>query len=321
VSIDPAQLDSAGSRVIPLPSDSVCIFWVTCQIALLFLLCLQLQATSIHPSHFAREQFAQVLDASAKDSSRSEAALQFLGSIALNEPSETAATAYAQLARGVLTFDHPLYQNLTVRAEAFYAIGRLATPAAIALLEAATLATFSAEERDELGPSIQIALRNARRLQLPSLPEQWRYLSSLLREEVEGPFYGYTSGWATEQLCNLGALEYLPEVSVTYRRISRETAEADTQFCQERMWVVASHSDRPTALASALTVENAVNKPRLVNWAIRQLKEDRQPGSAARVDAYLKELIALPRSSPMRQAALYNVVKSHIPPTQNPGIY
>lgn len=288
---------------------------------LLFVLCLQLPANSVHPSHFAREQFAEVVDESAKDPSKQEAALQFLGTIALKESSETAAAAYAQLGKGVLSFDHPLYEDLTVRAEAFYAIGRLATPAAIAFLKASALATFSERERDELGPSIQIALRDARRLQLPNRAEQWHYLSSLLGEDAESPFYGYVLGWATEQLCNLGALDYLPEVSTTYRKISRTTAVESTQYCQERMWIVASHSDRPTALASALTVENAVNKPRLVNWAIQQLKEDRQPSSAARVDTYLKELIALPRSSPMRQAALYNVVKSHIPPTLNPGIY
>ncbi|MCW5965163.1 MAG: hypothetical protein KIT83_14090 [Bryobacterales bacterium] len=274
----------------------------------LLVLCLPLSAGRLANTGIAYKQFARILDASANDPNKQDAALQFLASIALNKPGETTAMAYAKEIIRADPFDTPFYKENTVRREAFYAIGRLGTPAALGFLQGITPSQFRDEDREYLWPAAQIALSDARQMQLPNLHERTRYLASLLARTGDDGTNGQVTGWATEQLCNLGALDLLPEVAAAYKRRSSAKAAEYAEYCRERMWVVVSHPDRPTALASALTVENAANNSRLVYWAIHELKKYRQPSATARVDAYIQELIALPRSSPYRKAAMEKIV-------------
>jgi hypothetical protein len=304
------------SKENPRPSPK--FVWLAAVIPLRVLVILTVTASGLYaskpePCAVACKQFQALVDSSRGDVGKEMQALAFLCLIAEERGDElTDEMAHFAGFHGP-TVRAGRYRDPLIRIGAYRHIGYMGTAAAVEYLQQVTPSAFKVEnfERQELWPEVQIALRDARRRTQPNEADAVRYLEGVLEEEGDWLSGGRLLSWAMHELCNMGALGSLPAITEALRTKHRSNVEQLTQFCQQKMVVVASHPDRVQALSSALTINNAQQNPELVRWAISEIYAARQAAGPGIVKAYLEQLEAIPENTALGAEVRKNLLRHY----------
>jgi hypothetical protein len=232
--------------------------------------------------------------------SDAEWALAFLRAAAENQPHEIDEASAHRLGLRRDTMENAPFWDVDVRRTAFRLIATLPAEISIPYLRSVTPDSFPDDsDTIDVYPHVRIALHEANMLTRPSREEHYRFLANTLQKEPEDDWFIYVQKWSAEELCDKGVRDFLPLIEGFFLHLDERSHPQRLQYCQERMTVVNSHSDRSTALKGVLTVENARSNERLVHWAIAELKKLRTEEAKAAVTAYLDQLEAIPGRSPL----------------------
>lgn len=188
-------------------------------------------------------------------------------------------------------------RDAEVRIYAIHRIGETGRPEAIAWLSALKQADFGADTTGQLWPSSQTALQHGLLLNIKDQQMKVQFLEKLAREDG-----GSIASFATDELCNMGAMPSLPVVAASVRkRYSGEYAEGEVAFCEARVRTLASNPDRTTALAGVLKVTTDRNDLRLIQWAGMQLESMQTPEAIAALDRFAALVATLRAGSTERE--------------------
>lgn len=288
------KLDSSENRNVPLQFVSVRTIWVTSQIASLLLLSFAANATSLDEALYARNRFQSMAEAGRNGGLPHSLVFEFLKLVAMNKRSEVDPELSSQVGFDRTELRTGYFGAVGVREEAFRALGFLATEEARRFLDERTQAELRTDEVDQLWPVIRIAFYQSQLMPFITEGEKFRFLESVMKAEHDNRALPGVLWWAANRLCDAGALDFLPAASRVFSRLYPASHEAHVQFCQQRMWVIASNPDKMSALTSVLTIENVQAHPNMVHWAIEQLQQMRSQVSNDVVEKFLGSLEAIP---------------------------
>jgi hypothetical protein len=185
------------------------------------------------------------------------------------------------------------------RACAFRVIGETGQPEAERFLQGLKQADFESDKTQQIWPTAQIALKDARLRQITDPQSQIDYLENTLTAMTDGR--GAVADWVVNQLCDRGALTSLAIIQKSIRsRLNGQRDEDEVRFCETRIQVIRRNPDRVKALGSVLTVDRG-EEDRLKLWAIYQLDSLRSPLADAELDRFASEIAKVPPQSPARQ--------------------
>jgi hypothetical protein len=141
--------------------------------------------------------------------------------------------------------------------------------------------------------AVQIALRDAQLRRISNPLQQIEFLEKPTEEKSA------VQAWAVEQLCDRGSLPSLPVIQKSIRsRDSSQRGEDDILFCEARIQVIRSNSDRVKALGTILQTGQGRPSERLMFWAINQLILQHSPDADLVLDGYASQISKLPSGVP-----------------------
>lgn len=254
-------------------------------------------ATSPDETTYARHRFESLANAGRQGQIAAPAVFEFLKRIALNKRREIDSTLLAQVSFDQEEIATGYFASAGVRAQAFRALGFLATPEAQQFLRERTEEEFLSDHLDTLWPVIRIAVCQSQLTPIETDSQRFRFLKSVIHQTHDARSRVQVLYWAATELCDGGALDYLPATRNVFKRLSPSRHADHEQFCQQRMWVITSNPDRIAALRSTLGTDRAETDPDLVNWAIEQLLAIRDSRAQTAVEQFLDTLEAIPADS------------------------
>jgi hypothetical protein len=179
--------------------------------------------------------------------------------------------------------------SVEVRARAYEQIGRLATPEALAYLEAIDLNQFTTVEEQPYARSIPFGIFLAKAGQMEDAQRRWEFYAETLRDPPAGLGRDGPLAAAHNGLCTEGALAFLPDVETYIRRgHDSKEEEAWVQSCKQMMHLVASHTSRVAGLEAALYVDVNVYGKYFRAWAIQVLAEIYTKESRAALEKFIR---------------------------------
>lgn len=229
-----------------------------------------------------------------------EWALSFLRAAAENQPHEIDKASAQRVGLRQDTMENAPFWDVDVRRTAFGLIATLPAVISIPYLRSVTPDSFPDDsDKTDIYPHVRIALYKANMLTRPSRVEHDHFLADALQMVPEDDWFIHVQKWSAEELCDRGVVDSLPLIDGFLLHLDERSHPQRLHYCQERMTVVNSHSDRRTALRGVLTVENARSNERLVHWAIAELEKLRTEEAKGVINAYLDQLEAIPGRSPL----------------------
>jgi hypothetical protein len=190
------------------------------------------------------------------------------------------------------------FKSDTVRAYAFRKIGESGLPRAVEFLANITAADIGNDSSQQIWPTVQVALRNARLENLQGSQDKIEFLKATLTEPHDAISNSSVTTWAVNQLCDRGAYSASPEIQKSIRaRMERKDGEDEIRFCEARIQVVFRSPDRVKAIGSVLTADAASEDDRLIRWAIYKLSEMGSSSAKAELDRFAAEIDNLPPTS------------------------
>jgi hypothetical protein len=203
------------------------------------------------------------------------------------------------LAAGTLEskgFDDP-----PARVCALRSIGKTGLDDAVYFLSKLTQADFKEDPASGLWQSAQIALRDSQLRRISDPRMKIEFLEGILTSAPDGR--GSVADWAVDELCDRGSQTSLPIISKSLlsRRNGRRDQD-DVEFCEARIRVILSDSDRIKALSASLDLSGTATNTRIIGWAINELASTGSPAAEAQLDRFAQEIDHLPDGSPAKTA-------------------
>ncbi len=229
------------------------------------------------------------------DPLRASVALEVLQRIAEARMNDAPPDIEAQLdlSPGELRGSNWTYYS--VRVCAFRAIGRLGSGEALTYLQNLKRTDLLPDGTGQIWPAAQIGLHEALLLRLPDEVAKVKFLEDTLTLPHDRWSNSQVSSWAVDELCNRGSARSLGAISASIRsRDPSSRGEEDIAFCVSRIDVVSRSSDRVQALGGCLSVANGPYEPRLIRWAIYQLRDMKSAWADAELKRYSDEICGLP---------------------------
>ncbi len=194
--------------------------------------------------------------------------------------------------------DRALFRNVTVRVHSVQRLGESGNQVAFAYLQSLTstgpTGTRKRGDAARVQWAAQVGLGQARLLNITSQQQKIEFLEGVLRGSGLGDEL-----WSANQLCDMGSMPSLGLIEKLMRDLySGAAAEDMIQYCEARIRVLASESDRGTALAKALRISGDQKDLRMINWAVAQLTELDTPAADAAIDQFAAQIRSLPHTSP-----------------------
>lgn len=264
---------------------------VVCAIAFLAGCCLADTVSSF----FGQQVIVDGIFAGATLPAWSAKALAALESIAEGKPENVDASVAAVVGMPTDTKNLVDFKNPTVIAHALRKLGDTGLPEVIDYLERVNAAGFAADPTGQIRAAAQVALQQARLLQIPNRQQKIDFLEALLAN------WGLAS-WSVDQLCDMGSMPSLGLIGKSIRqRNPGPRSEEEIEFCEARVRLLNSSPDRTQALASALKLSSNMDDRRLIFWAVSQLTAMQTPDANAILEKYAAGIDRLPETSPERQ--------------------
>ena len=261
------------------------------------------QAYTPAPYAGQRALLDRIAGVAASQSQTSAVALELLEQVALGRSAKISPESEARVGVGRGELQKPEFNDPTVRACAFRKIGETGLREALDFLTGIQPADAGVDPSQQVWPAAQIALQNARLIQIADSRAKIEFLESMLTEQPDSR--GPVSHWAVNWLCDNGALPSLAVIQQSIRAgWSGQRGEDEIRFCEARLQVIARYSDRVKALGSLLTRDNAEDE-RLLLWAIYQLAALRLKDADTELNRFATEIGSLPDTSAQKRRLLF----------------
>ena len=238
------------------------------------------------PSFFAERGFLDRALKATLDSATRNAALQLLEDVADGKPKEMVIESALRAGLGVFVRTDFSLTDATVRAYAMDRIGASGLPEAIEYLRSVTVDKIGPDSTQTIYPASQVALNNAILLQETDPGRQVEFLEQQL------PSHGAVANWAMNELCNRGSTRSLGEIAKLTSWWGGPRSAEQLQFCRVRMEIVNRGPDRVAALASALSIDEALRDRyfKLTQWIIDQLLKANSDEANVVLDRFAMEI-------------------------------
>jgi hypothetical protein len=261
-------------------------------------------ASSPAPYYFERRTVDRIFQTAMKEPSKQHEALEALELIGVGRMDRAAPDLEARIGLEPQALRAPAFSAASVRAHALRKIGETALPEAMSFLAALKVSDLAADATGTVWSAAQIALRDVRLRRLSDSVMQARFLEEVIAEPHDAAYNSGVTLWATDELCNRGALLSLSVVQKALRHAwSGQSGEDEVQFCEARIRAVISNPDRLKAIASVLDAQGDIGdvyrgdadpRRRLLGWAIAQLNSMQSAAADAELDRFARQIDALP---------------------------
>ena len=234
----------------------------------------------------------RIADVAIAGTLSSNAALELLQQVALGRLEDIDSESLARIE--LLPVGTPqrkaAFIGASIRAYAFQKIGEVGLEESMIFLSTLKQADIGPDTTGEMWPAAQIALASVRLSRIADPQSKIEFLEGLLNPRVPA------SSWAVDQLCDRGSVMSMRVIRPYIGRVlSGQPGEEDIQFCEGRMQIVSSSSDRARALGSVLNVNSAPETDRLIRWAMGQLGEMDSPAAEAELVRFKNEMKTIPK--------------------------
>jgi hypothetical protein len=255
-------------------------------------------ATGPGPYYYYEQILARAVEATLSESLQG-VAMQLLRDVAEGHPERVTSETASRLGVGpgqLKLLGSTFAKDPGVRARAYGAIGRTGLAEALEYLQALTPAQvgdLGPRESHEAWPAAQIALQEARLMQIKTPQEEVTFLENAMVASFDSYSTAKIHLWATQKLCDMGSSKSLPVIEKRLRSLYSRIGEAETSFCRERMQIVQSHRNRAKALGSVLNIGTSSANQRLTRWAISELGAMNSAEADAELDRFSAEIQAI----------------------------
>jgi hypothetical protein len=257
----------------------------------------------VEPFTAERLILARLGDVAAGHSSASPIAFEALQRVAMNDGDKLGAEAATLAGIRPERFRELAFTFPPVRAYALRKIGETGLAEAVDFLSKLTPAAFGEDVVQQIWPSAQIALQEAKLNQIPDRQAKSDFLEQTIQTSFDAMSNGAVHGWAENELCNAGTLTSLPVIQESIRnRDPSSRGEEEVQFCEARIEVIRRSPNRIAALATALRVAEEPQDEKLVRWAFYQLADMNLASADAELERFAAEIGRLAEDSPLRQS-------------------
>ena len=234
----------------------------------------------------------RIADVAIAGTLSSNAALELLQQVALGRLEDIDSESLARI--GLLPVGTPPHKaafiDSSIRAYAFQKIGEAGLEESMIFLSTLKQADIGPDTNGVIWPAAQIALASVRLSRIAEPQSKIEFLEGLLNPRVPA------SSWAVDQLCDRGSVMSMRVIRPYIGRVlSGQSGEEDIQFCESRMQIVSSSSDRARALGFVLNVNSAPETDRLIKWAVVQLGEMDSPAAEAELVRFKNEMKTIPK--------------------------